>query len=115
SDDAGDEHEHYRHLGGLHALLPDRKDATRRRKVAVAKPGEGPSRAAAGPADHRRRVYDHDACPLPWDSPDGGVRRRGAERVLSDGDFLAPVVMPWAAGASGARDGGDAALARRVA
>jgi predicted exporter len=40
SDDAGHEHEHYRYLCRLHALLPDRTDGTRRARHTVAKPGK---------------------------------------------------------------------------
>ncbi len=37
SDDAGDEPEHHRDFGRLHALLPDRTDGARRRGIAMAK------------------------------------------------------------------------------
>ncbi|KAI3492228.1 hypothetical protein L1887_43373 [Cichorium endivia] len=114
-DDAGDEHEHHRYFSRLHALLPDRTDGARRGAFPLAKPGQSTQCAAAGAADDRRRLPDYDAGPLPRDPPDGGICRRGAERLLPDGDFLASVAVPGFTGAPGSADGYYAALAGRVA
>ena len=88
---------------------------TERMVHGAAKPGQSTQCAAAGAADDRRRLPDYDAGPLPRDPPDGGVRRRGAERLLPDGDFLASVAVPGFTGAPGSADGYHAALAGRLA
>ncbi|MNV35469.1 hypothetical protein D3C71_1269170 [compost metagenome] len=81
----------------------------------MAKPGKSAKCPAAGAPDHRGGLLDHDASAIPRHSSDGGVCRRGAERFVPDGDFLASVAVPRFAGAPGPGNGADAALACRVA
>ena len=80
----------------------------------MAKPRQSASCVAAGATYYRGGLSDYDAGPLSGDSPDGALRGGRPERLVSDGNFLASMVVSQVTGAPGSGNGTHATLACRL-